>query len=237
MTLRNVTIASNLLCSSPTHISSHNCRLLSTWVGKAARRAIMMWVQTCRVKPRVQRLHVFQFLYVLFRIEKIYTPYENFPLYGTSQIKQSRKTHIHVHCTCLSMCVFTSLCITSPSPLSPFLSPSVSLSLPPQGEEFLYHAIEVKNIWLPMGEIYTCICQLTMPPYYLTDCWLRYLENFATASDKVPVYWLSWILVKSKVKSLVAALRVFLINMATVRGPTPPGTGVRGPLPAAMGDG
>ena len=27
------------------------------------------------------------------------------------------------------------------------------LSLP-QGEEFLYHATEVKNIWLPMGEIF-----------------------------------------------------------------------------------
>ena len=23
-----------------------------------------------------------------------------------------------------------------------------------QGEEFLYHSIEVKNIWLPMGEIF-----------------------------------------------------------------------------------
>ena len=28
-------------------------------------------------------------------------------------------------------------------------SPSTS-----QGEEFLYHATEVKNIWLPMGEIF-----------------------------------------------------------------------------------
>ena len=31
---------------------------------------------------------------------------------------------------------------------------------------------------------------------------------------------------KSNVKSFVAALSVFLITMATVRGPTPPGTGV-----------
>ena len=29
-----------------------------------------------------------------------------------------------------------------------------SLSSPSQGEEFLYHATEVKNIWLPMGEIF-----------------------------------------------------------------------------------
>ena len=28
------------------------------------------------------------------------------------------------------------------------------LSLPPQGEEFLYQSTEVKNIWLPMGEMF-----------------------------------------------------------------------------------
>ena len=32
--------------------------------------------------------------------------------------------------------------------------PPPSLSSPSQGEEFLYHATEVKNIWLPMGEIF-----------------------------------------------------------------------------------
>ncbi len=31
---------------------------------------------------------------------------------------------------------------------------TVCLSLTLQGEEFLYHATEVKNVWIPMGEIF-----------------------------------------------------------------------------------
>ena len=33
-------------------------------------------------------------------------------------------------------------------------NPALSLVPLTQGEEFLYHATEVKNIWLPMGEIF-----------------------------------------------------------------------------------
>ena len=34
------------------------------------------------------------------------------------------------------------------------ISSSTTFLSPLQGEEFLYHATEVKNIWLPMGEIF-----------------------------------------------------------------------------------
>ena len=49
---------------------------------------------------------------------------------------------------CVHVCALTCACYQfTLSPLSS--SPRAS-----QGEEFLYHATEVKNIWLPMGEIF-----------------------------------------------------------------------------------
>ena len=50
-------------------------------------------------------------------------------------------------------------CIKVPPSLSPSLPPSLSPSLSlsfslSQGEEFLYQSTEVKNVWLPMGEIF-----------------------------------------------------------------------------------
>ena len=83
-------------------------------------------------------------------------------------------------------------------------------------------------MWNYIQQSMSMKCDVTpVEKIWNTQCLYRlYFEVVFVTVVVVLAHWSSWILVKSKVKSLVAALRVFLITMATVTGPTPPGTGV-----------
>ena len=62
-------------------------------------------------------------------------------------------------CVCVCVCVHVRVCVcvcVTVAKFSPCDNPyqtPLSLSVH-QGEEFLYHSTEVKNIWMPMGEIF-----------------------------------------------------------------------------------